>query len=204
MIFQNSIKVSSLKQSASIIELSLTGYNKNKIVDYLNATSSILSKTELERKNLFATNTIKFIDSSLTSVDLNIKDVSQEMDSFRKKNKIINVEDDMQKISDNLQDFQKQQEEINVKLNYLNSLETYLKTKSDYSGIAAPTSVGISEMNIIGSVGRIIALSTDRKTREYTTREESSIFENSTGPNSDTVDLSLTPFCLEIVRSSTG
>lgn len=176
--YKNSIKVSSLQKSTSIIELNLIGHNKSKIVDYLNATSAILSKTELERKNQFATNTIKFIDSSLTSVDSNIKDVSQEMDSFRKNNNIIDVEDDMRKISNNLQDFQKQQEEINVKLNYLNSLETYLKTQSDYSGIAAPTSVGIAEVNIMASVTRIIALSTERKTREYTTREESSIFQN--------------------------
>jgi capsular exopolysaccharide synthesis family protein len=176
--FQKTIKVSALSQSASIIQLVLTGYNKSKIVDYLNATSAILSKTELDRKNLFATNTIKFIDSSLMFLNTNIKGVSQEMDNFRKRNKTIDVEADMQNISVNLQDFQKQQEEINVKLNYLNSLETYLKTKSDYSGIAAPTSVGITEINIMGSVSRIIALSTERKTREYTTREESSIFKN--------------------------
>ncbi len=176
--FQKTIKVASLQKSTSIIQLTLIGHNKNKIVDYLNATSAILSKTELERKNQFATNTIKFIDSSLTSVDSNIKDVSQKMDNFRKKNNIIDVEGDMQQISDNLQNFQKQQEETNVKLNYLNSLETYLKTRRDYSGIAAPTSVGITEVNIIGGVTRILALSTERKTREYTTREESSIFQN--------------------------
>ena len=176
--FQNNIKVSTLDQSTSIIQLSLAGNNKSKIVDYLNATTAIMSRTELEQKNLFATNTIKFIDSSLTMVDSNIKDVSKEMDNFRKKNKIISVADDMQKTSINLQGYEREQEDIDNKLNYLNFLENYLQTQSDYSGIAAPTSVGISEGNIINSVTKIIALSTERKTREYTTREESSIFMN--------------------------
>lgn len=176
--FQKNIKVDVFEQSTSIIQLALSGHNKNKIVDYLNATSAILSRTELAKKNLFASNTIKFIDSSLASVNMSIKDVSQEMDSFRRENKIINVEDDMQKVSGNLQGFQKEKEDINVKLSYLNFLENYLLTQKDYSGIAAPTSVGITEVNIMNSVSKIITLSTERKTREYTTREESSIFQN--------------------------
>ncbi|GGZ81103.1 GumC family protein [Algibacter mikhailovii] len=176
--FQKSIKVGPFEKSTSIIELSIIGYNKSKIVDFLNATSTILSHTDLERKNAYATNTINFIDSTLTSVDLSIKDMSQKMDSFRRQNDIIDVEADMEKISTSLQVSQTQQEEIRMKLNYLNSLEVYLKTESDYSGIAAPTSVGIEEGNIITSVSRIITLSTERKTREYTTREESSIFKN--------------------------
>ncbi|WP_298533177.1 exopolysaccharide transport family protein [uncultured Algibacter sp.] len=176
--FQNNIKVAAFQQSSSVIQLALAGHNKNKIVEYLNATSAILSQTELERKNQYATNTIKFIDSSLASVDGNIKEVSQAMDNFRRKNKVFNVADDMQKVSRDLQLFEAQQVDIKIKLNYLNSLETYLKTEQDYSGIAAPTSVGITEVNILNGVSAIIVLSTERRSKEFTTREESSVFEN--------------------------
>src|SRR5690606_39833139 len=45
--YQNTIKIAPYSNSQSVLELSLAGTNKSKIVDYLNATSVILSKTEL-------------------------------------------------------------------------------------------------------------------------------------------------------------
>ena len=68
-------------------------------MDYLNTTADILSKTELESKNLYATNTIKFIDSSLAAVNLNLKEISDQMNSFRKKNKVFNVTDELSEVS---------------------------------------------------------------------------------------------------------
>lgn len=166
------------KNSSSVLTLSLAGTNKAKIVDYLNATAAILSSTELERKNLYATNTIKFIDSSLAAVNTNLKDVTDEMNQFRQKNKVFNVDAEMQDISSRLKDFETQKEEERTKINYLNRLENYLLTKTDYTNIAAPTSVGISEANILNSVSKITSLAIERQSLEYTTREESAIFKN--------------------------
>ena len=67
--FKNKINIGPFSPSSSVLRLFLTGTNKAKIVDYLNTTASILSETELERKNLYATNTIKFIDSSLAAAN---------------------------------------------------------------------------------------------------------------------------------------
>ena len=74
-------------------------------MDYLNATSDILSKTELQLKNLYATNTIKFIDSSLAAVNLNLQGANEEMNDFRKKTKVFDIDDEMLLISDKLKEF---------------------------------------------------------------------------------------------------
>jgi len=76
--YKNAIKIGPFSRASSVLRLNLIGTNKAKIVDYLNATASILSRTELKRKNLYATNTIKFIDSSLAAVNLNLIDVSDK------------------------------------------------------------------------------------------------------------------------------
>ena len=165
------------RNSASVLKLSLVGTNKAKIVDYLNATSEILSKTELERKNLYATNTIKFIDSSLNAVNLNLKDVTDEMNEFRRKNRVFNVDDEITQISERLKMFDQRKEEEDTKLNYINSLENYLSTKNNYVNIAAPTTVGINEGNIVNSVKKIIELSVERQNLEYTTKEGSVLFK---------------------------
>src|SRR5690606_10589156 len=164
--------------SASVLVLSLAGNNKTKIVDYLNTTAVILSETELERKNLYATNTIKFIDSSLAAVNTNLKDFGDEMNSFRRENKVFDVSTEMTEVSNKLRELESQKEAEQTKLNYLDALETYLRTKTDYTGIAAPSSVGIQESNIMSSVSKITALAIERQSLEYTTRENSDIFKD--------------------------
>ena len=177
--YKNRISVGSFNSSNSpVLRLSLAGTNKGKIVDYLNTTAAILSRTELERKNLYATNTIKFIDSSLAAVNTDLTDVTKEMNSFRKKNKVFDVSVEMTNISAKLKSFEAQKEAQETKLNYLNRLERYLQTKTDYTNIAAPTSVGIEEGNILASVKKITNLAIERKSLEYTTRESSAIFKN--------------------------
>ena len=59
------VKINIDEKSPSIIKLSLEGTNKARIVDYLNTTVKTLIKRQLDNKNLFAENTIKFIDTTL-------------------------------------------------------------------------------------------------------------------------------------------
>ncbi|MEP1487160.1 MAG: polysaccharide biosynthesis tyrosine autokinase [Algibacter sp.] len=165
------------KDSPSVLRLSLTGLNKGKIVDYLNTTTSVLSSSELERKNLYATNTIKFIDSSLNAVSIDLKGVTGEMDSFRKNTKVFNVDEEMLQVSSKLQDFELEKEVENKKLNYLYLLEEYLNKKTNYLDITAPTSVGIEEVNIINSVAKINGLSIERQNLESIAKEGSELFK---------------------------
>src|SRR5690606_14057911 len=164
--------------SSSVLVLSLAGLNKTKIVDYLNTTSAVLSKTELERKNQYATNTVKFIDSTLAAVNTDLKDVYDEMDSFRKQNHLVDVNAEMMEVSQKLTEFEKLKKEEETKLSYLRYLEEYLQTKTSYANIAAPSSVGITESNILSSVGKITALAIERQNLEYTTQESSDLFKD--------------------------
>ncbi len=166
------------KDAPSILIMAMVGKNKAKIVDYLNTTVAILSRTGLDRKNLYATNTINFIDSSLSQVNNNLKLETDEMNNFRKKNKVFNVTDELTIVSENLKELDYSKQSEKTKLNYLNSLEKYLLTKTDYSKIAAPTSVGISEENIIVGVANITALAIERQNLEYTAKEGNVLFDD--------------------------
>jgi hypothetical protein len=176
--YSRAIRVAPNGRTSSILYLSLDGTNKLKIVDYLNTTTTILSKSELERKNLYATNTIKFIDSSLATVGTDLKDIIAEMSAFRRANKIFDVDAEMTEVSSRLRGFELEKEGEETKLNYLEALKTYLQTKTNYTNIAAPTSVGITEGNILSSVGKITSLAIERQNLEYTTREGSELFKD--------------------------
>ncbi|NRB58751.1 MAG: sugar transporter, partial [Winogradskyella sp.] len=175
--YKSTVKIeTSSRDASSVLRLSLIGLNKSKIVDFLNATTDILKKTELERKNLYATNTIKFIDSSLSTVGVQLKDVTDEMDNFIKTNKIYDVKTEINQYAEQLKSYDQEKLSEQSKLNYLNNLEDYLRTKTDYTKIAAPTTVGIDEVNILSGVRNIITLSTERRNLEYSTKEGSIIF----------------------------
>jgi tyrosine-protein kinase Etk/Wzc len=177
--YRSSMKIEPFsKTSSSVLRLSLTGNNKSKIVDYLNATTAILSKSELERKNLYATNTIRFIDSSLATVSTNLKDVTDEMNEFRRQNKVFDVDDEISQISNQLKIYDNDKQVEQSKLNYLNRLENYLSTKTEYTKIAAPTSVGIEEINILNSVSKITSLAIERQNLEYTAKEGNVLFND--------------------------
>ena len=123
--YKNAVRATPKSRDASsILRMIMIGNNKAKIVDYLNATVAILAKTELERKNLYATNTIKFIDSSLADVDEVLKAGTNEMSDFRKRNKVFDVTDELSVVSENLKELDKAKEAERSKLQYLNSLVT--------------------------------------------------------------------------------
>ena len=164
--------------SAGVLRLQLAGTNKAKLVDYLNTTAAILSETELERKNLYATNTIKFIDSSLAAVNSELKDYGDEMNAFRTENKVFDVTAEISQISSQLRGYDVAKEAETSKLAYLDNLENYLQTKTNYTEIAAPTSVGIEERNILSSVSKISTLAAERQNLEYTTKEGSGLFKD--------------------------
>ena len=85
------IGIDQTPSGSSILTLSLTGSNKARLVDYLNSSVRILSENQLERKNLFATKTIKFIDSSLAIKSVEMKNVQEELDNFRDENSSIGI-----------------------------------------------------------------------------------------------------------------
>ena len=143
--FKNNIRIEPLGKSSSVLKLSATGTNKAKIVDYLNTTVAVLSRTELERKNLYATKTITFIDSSLQAVGANLNKFTTDLNTFRQTNKVFDIDAEMLEINARIKTYEADIEADDLKLTYLNALEGYLNNKTDYSEIAAPSSVGLEE-----------------------------------------------------------
>jgi len=159
-------------KGGSILTLSLQGTNKARLVNYLNATVKMLIKRQLDSKNQFATNTIAFIDSTLVSMESQLKETGNELKAFRKDKNIINIEDGGAKFSDKILEYDVQKDEIERKMAYYNSLKAYLKNSVDYSKLPAPSVAGIEDPNIVVNVSKLIALSTQRSEMAYAVKSE--------------------------------
>jgi polysaccharide biosynthesis transport protein len=159
-------------KGSSIITLSMQGTNKARIVEYLNSTVKMLIKRQLDDKNQFATNTINFIDSTLVAMQTQLKETGNELKTFRKKKNIYDLEESGGKFSDQILDYDVKKDEVSRKMNYYNSLKSYLRNSVDYSKLPAPTVAGIEDPNIVTNVSKLIALSTQRSEMAYAVKSD--------------------------------
>jgi tyrosine-protein kinase Etk/Wzc len=163
-------------EGSSILLLSLTGGNKQRLIDYINTSSVILERGELERKNKFAVSTIEYIDSSLIIQEKALKRSEQNLQDFKDKSQLLDALTQNSDFNKRLTDFEIQERGIQNKINYYNNLKSYLKNRTDYTVIQAPSVVGIEEGSISSAVGRLITLSEERKKREFAMRADAPVF----------------------------
>jgi len=170
------IRVQPESKGSSVLKLSLVGRNKARMVDYLNASIEVLSENALERKNLFATKTIRFIDSSLVRKSRELIDAEEELNKFKDDNAIFDLAVEGREINDKLNGLDIRKEGVNRELNYYNVLEDYLIGRSDYRNVPAPSVAGISEASVVAGVGRIVSLAEDRNRLQYSYKEGAPAF----------------------------
>lgn len=166
------VNVGSDDKGGSILTLSMQGTNKARMVEYLNATVKMLIKLQLDGKNQFATNTIRFIDSTLVAMESQLKETGSELKSFRKDKNIYEIEGGGEKVSDKIMDFDVERDQVTRKIAYYNSLKSYLNNSVDYSRLPAPSVAGIEDPNVVVNVSKLIALSTQRSEMAYAVKSD--------------------------------
>ena len=166
------ISVDSDKNGGSLLTLGMQGTNKARMVEYLNATVKMLIKIQLDGKNQFATNTIRFIDSTLVAMEAQLKQTGNELKTFRKGKNIYEIEGGGAKFSDKIMNFDVEKDQVTRKIAYYNSLRSYLNNSVDYSRLPAPSVAGIEDPNIVANVSKLIALSAQRSEMAYAVKSD--------------------------------
>ncbi len=166
------VKVAVDEKAGSILKLSMQGTNKSRIVDYLNATVKMLMKKQLESKNLFAENTIKYIDTTLTLMEGDLKDSNEELKDFSKNKNVVEIERRGETYQGQILELDIAKDAVERKVSYYNSLNSYLRNSSDYSKLPAPSVAGIDDPNILKNVSDLITLSVRRSEMAYSVKSE--------------------------------
>ncbi|MDA8650942.1 sugar transporter, partial [Flavobacteriaceae bacterium] len=110
---------------SSVLKMSMTGLNKARMVDYLNGSTQVLAQDMLARKNLFATKTIRFIDSSLALKSKDLKNSEDRLNAFKNRTAVFDLEGEGELLREELTALDQRQEAIERELNYYSILETY-------------------------------------------------------------------------------
>jgi len=165
------LDVSNNSKAAAVVTLQLQGTNKYRLVEYLNTTVEVLRKKQLNDKNLFATNTIMFIDSTLLEMESQIKGAEAELKDFRKDKNVFDLEaGGGERLTSELSDLDVQKDNLERKIKYLEHLNNYLQKSIDFSKLPAPSVAGIDDPNILSNVSKLIQLSQKREELGYSVK----------------------------------
>jgi capsular exopolysaccharide synthesis family protein len=166
------IEIETDAKGGAILILNLQGTNKARMVDYLNGTIKTLINRQLRDKNQFATNTIRFIDSTLVSMEGQLKNTEDELKNFSKDKNIFEVEMGGEKITEKVSDLDLEKDLIERKIAYYNTLKAYLINSVDYSKLPAPSVAGIEDPNIVLNVSKLTTLSAERSEMSYAVKND--------------------------------
>ncbi|NAS29813.1 polysaccharide biosynthesis tyrosine autokinase [Flavobacteriaceae bacterium R38] len=158
------VSVTLRTRGASMLDLSIIGNNRNMLADYLNTTIDLLEIKQLEQKNEFATNTIKFIDQRIKGVSDSLKQDEDRLKNFRQENKIFDLSTQGSSIFEKMSNLESEKNIVGIKHAYLNQLENYLRNSTNYSDLPAPASSGLDDPALIANVAEIVKLSVQRST----------------------------------------
>ena len=150
-------------QGTSLIEISLTGENKKRLVDYLNKSVEVLAKDELEQKTNYAYSTKEFIDQQFRNTADSLKIIEDNIGKFKKENAIYNLSAQGGEIFSQTTSLDKMQKQLTDRIEYFDNLESYIVTHSDYSKIPAPAIINIEDGNISTLVGKLTELSIEKE-----------------------------------------
>ncbi|WP_375239267.1 polysaccharide biosynthesis tyrosine autokinase [Aurantibacter sp.] len=172
----NSVYTVKNEPGSPLLTLRLTNKNKQKIVDYLNTSISILDKDQLEKKNEYATKTIAFIDKQLSRVKGDLTSKADSLNEFKRANKIFDIDSESKLLSSKKQTFETEKESIEeTKVSY-NILKNYLLTSNDFTSFPAPALEGVTESNISTNVSKITQLSVEKSNLEYSVKSDATVF----------------------------
>ncbi len=142
--FNSRLEVEPLSTSGSILQISLSGINKARDVDFLNKLASVFKKLSLEKKNLEADRRIQFINSQLVGISDSLVITENQLQQFRSSHRVMDLSAQGQVIITQVTNLENEKARLTLEANYYESLAEYLKRNKE-GELPLPISLGIED-----------------------------------------------------------
>jgi capsular exopolysaccharide synthesis family protein len=131
-------------KDANTVVLSLLDAIPQRGIDILNALISRYNMENVNNKNIMALNTIKFIDGKLKFLTKNLSGVEQDVENYKRDNRITELSADAQMNLQSSGSYNEQLASSEVQLSLVQSLISYLKG-GDGAFELVPTTLGLKD-----------------------------------------------------------
>ncbi|KAF2509246.1 polysaccharide biosynthesis tyrosine autokinase [Flavobacterium zhairuonense] len=131
--FREKLKVESISKTSSVVNVSISDPVAKKAEDFLDSMIEIYNEDAAEDKNFISENTSKFIASRLALIAQELDGVEQDVEVFKKTNKLTDIESEAKLFIEGSTEYDKKGVETEIQLNVVSSLLDFMKksTNSD-------------------------------------------------------------------------
>jgi capsular exopolysaccharide synthesis family protein len=173
--YRRNLSTAPISEESNIVNLSLTSGVPEKDKAFLNALNNVYIKSELLKKNRLGEKAIGFIDVQLQEVAGELNKAEINLESFREKSNIIDVEVTSQTLTDQLFALEDKQAQLKVQNKFYTDMANYIKRNKDVTDIVAPSSVGIQDASLNSLLIQLSALNERKISIDYSSNKNNPV-----------------------------
>lgn len=163
--YMYAIQLTQKSPTSSILSMSLTGSNKQKVTDFLNLLTAVYIEKDLSDKNRIAYNTIGFIDEQISDIADSLSGAESDLERFRSTNQIVDLDFQGHKVIDQIETLEAEKAMLMLQVRYYKYLRNYLKNNGDIADLVAPASMKVSDVNLNSIISELTTLNSEKISR---------------------------------------
>ena len=169
----SSYSVTTTTKQSSVISVTSSGYNAQKIIDFTNTLMNEYVARGLEKKNVVSENTIEFIDNELEGIQESLSSAESDLKDFREQNDVMNLDVQATQVYNNLRTLEKERAEMGVNVKIYKRLQDYIRIQiNDPENLAAPSTMGINDPLLNQLARDLVTLAQAKATKLLTQTEQ--------------------------------
>ena len=134
-------------KTTTVAELSFLDTQKERAVDYLNELFKSYNEDANEDKNEVAIKTEEFLKNRIDAIRTELDETENSLESFKKKNELINLTNDAANSLTKSTEYQKEQVELETQLNLVNALVDYMDDPRNALSVI-PSNLGLKDADM--------------------------------------------------------
>jgi capsular exopolysaccharide synthesis family protein len=164
-------------KNSSVLSLQVSGPVIEKEIAFLNKLGEVYIQSGLDEKNQIAINTINFIDQQLFEITDSLKGAENQLESFRKAEKVMNLSYAADNAFNQLDKLEEEKASYVVKDKYYRYLLEYIKNNHEINKLVAPSTIGIHDPLLNKLVADLYTLNSEQASLKFSAKEKNPSFE---------------------------
>ncbi|NSW95309.1 MAG: polysaccharide biosynthesis tyrosine autokinase [Bacteroidales bacterium] len=143
--WSNALNIKPLDEEASIVSIEVSTACPAKAQMFINKHLEMYLQRTLDKKNLFATNTINFIDRQLVSIADSLDITEINLQNYRRNNQVVDLSFQAQRLFEQTKELDNEKAQLKMKEDYFRYLINYLAQNREAGDLVAPSVMGIDD-----------------------------------------------------------
>ncbi len=175
--FSNRLNVDVRSQNSSILWLWIDGTVPRRINNYLNKIVEIYLRNRLDEKNRIVINTIKFIDTQLSSVVDSIAVTEDSLQVFKQSHQVLDINKEGEMLFDDLAQLQEELKMLKLKKNFYKYLEKNMSENTEVPEVISPMLLNIDDPILTSQITEYQNLKSQSEILKYDVKSDIPSFD---------------------------